>query len=125
MKSVKYRNPNSATSGNTIYGVDYDSSSGDFFYLGVGATYDFVSRVDRDGGFTWTRSFSQNAVRFSLMYSQTDQIVYFTLVDPTDFIIIRINSTSGNYLTSYDIPGIYQDSWAYACSLSSDESAFF
>ena len=85
-----------------------------------------LSRMDNIGNLKWGKIFNEGQVsHYSLEYSPTYETLYFTLSQNNDFIFMRMNSTDGNYLESYNIYEYDQLQAYLTCSLSNDESLVF
>ena len=126
VKSIKYSYIGSVGTHTWLFDADYDIETGDIFYLGwINPPTYFVSRMDHLGNLVWGNAFNQWAVHFSLEYSSTYEKVYYTSYYSGIFALMQVNSTNGNYLGKYQVPGIYQDDYEYRCRLSKDELSFF
>ena len=89
IKSIEYNSSISSKSPSNelfIENTQYDSVTGDFFYLGVIGTllysdFRFISRTNMKGEMIWTTLYSKIGVFKSLQYSPTNQIVYLTVLN--------------------------------------------
>ena len=106
-----------------IYKIEQDTISKDVFYLGYQGAYYFASRLASNNQYLWFKEFAIVPVTYSLMYSQTYDKVYFTIM--STFTLVMLNSTTGSHIESFMIGEAKQDSQVLSCGLSNDESAIF
>ena len=128
-KSLVFENTNSTNW--RIQDIEYDANTGDFFYTSYIYQSDlhFVSRTDYIGNLVWYKAYSTDVSMFSnhhtLQYSATNQTLYYTL-NSIPMALIKVNSSNGDVLNSYQVPGTPQTSgWSNRCRLSKDEVVIF
>ena len=128
--TLQNTNPNSVMM--SLRDMEYDSISGDFFYalsnyyFPDDASQYFIWRMDYVGKLLWGKSYlNYNVSYFSLEYSPTYQTLYYSFDIFEPFVIMRANSTNGDYLNSYQISDFRQYWYYHRCSLSMDELALF
>ena len=109
--------------------MEYDTQTKDAFYFGyinvTSILYFSISRRSKEGNEIWIQQFTNLPIPRSLMYSQENEAIYFSLSVHSNFTLIKINSTSGEYLQRVYGGDFYQHFQYHSCVLSSDESIIF
>ena len=128
VKSLKFITNNSASI--NFRGIEHDSETGDYFYLGftLSPYGHFVSRMDYFGNLVWGRLYNASndfwPSNNTLQYSPRYQALYYT-INTNPKHLIKVNSSNGDILNSFEILGANSGSSKDRCSLSKDEQALF
>ena len=128
LKSLKF-GTNAFTTSMNLRGIQHDSDTGDYFYVGQTYSYGhFVSRMDYTGNLKWGRTHNASGYNYSgnntFEYSPTHQALYYTLTGRPMYLL-KADSVSGNILNSFEISNVDRYSSQDKCSLSKDELALF
>ena len=115
--------------------MEYDSETGDYFYLGFinrssNDHVHYIWRIDYAGNLNWSKAYAGSGNYFysvvdTLQYSASNhELYYLLLINP--HYVVRVNSSSGNYLGRYKINGNSLYGWhSSKCKLSNDGLAYF
>ena len=130
LKSLKFEDadPDPNNTYLRILDTEYDSDTDDYFYLGdINFSVDdhFISRYSNIGDIVWGKIYSLYTIDGTLKYSPVNQMLLYAVVtDP--LALIKIDSSNGDILGSYQLTGFTNDQWYHnRCSLSRDESVFY
>ena len=110
-----------------MHDIEFDSETGDYFYLGhvnTSSDFHFISRLNYTGEHKWGKVFSNHSAYNSLEYSPTYQTLYY-LTDVSPLILMKVNSSNGEHIYSYQLASSYIEDTYGDCSLSGDELAMF
>ena len=109
-------------------GIQHDSETGDFFYVGSSYNPDghFVSRMDYAGNLIWGKAYNNPSLahggsNHTLEYSPSYKTLYYTLYSSPK-LLLKVNSLNGVVLNSFEIPEAFGRE---KLSLSRDELALY
>ena len=128
LKSIAIDESDANSSDFRLHDIEFDSNTGDFFYLGHfvndSTNFHFISSFSNTGVERWSKVYASHSVHNSLEYSLIHETLYY-LTDTSPPILMRVNSPSGAHLNSYQLADSSIMNNYGDCSLSGDEVALF
>ena len=120
--------PNTGSSDFTLHDIEFDSGTDEYFYLGHfvdnSDNFHFISKFNNIGDQVWSKLYANHSVQNSLEYAPVNGALYY-LTDANPPVLMRVSSSDGTSISSYQLTDSSIVNNYGGCSLSGDELALF